>query len=302
MTAPPPFDRRAVPPGLAFSAWHAPDGWEHRRFDWPADGPVRGSLLFMSGRADFAEKYFEALAHWHGRGWNVAGFDWRGQGGSGRILPGVEAGHLASFDPLVDDLSGFVAQWRAAMPGPHVLIGHSMGGHLVLRAIAEGRAGADAVVLVAPMLGIKGGAIGRLIAFLAGLFGATMRPIARTLDDSLRQKRLTGSVERFQDAAWWRTSRPELGLGPPTWGWLHAAYDSLARIRRPGVLAGIATPVLVLRARADAIVRTGLARRIAGARVVTLDGAHELLREADPVRLAALAEIDRFLDERAPAR
>jgi lysophospholipase len=31
------------------------------------------------------------------------------------------------------------------------------------------------------------------------------------------------------------------------------------------------------------------------------DAGHELLREADPVRLAALARIDSFLDAHAPA-
>src|SRR5436305_2889240 len=117
--------RRARPPGASFGTWNAPDGWALRRMDWQQDAPqkARGSLIFANGRGDFIEKYLEAYAHWHDLGWNVTAFDWRGQGGSiGRGF-GYE-----SFDLLIDDLAALIADWRQAMPGPHVAIGHSMGG------------------------------------------------------------------------------------------------------------------------------------------------------------------------------
>jgi lysophospholipase len=103
--------------------------------DWPQpEGGGAGSLLFAGGRGDFIEKYLEPLAHWHARGWNVVSFDWRGQGESRGTS---SAGHLDSFDPLVaDDLAALIAEWRRS-PGPHVAIGHSMGGHLLLRILAE---------------------------------------------------------------------------------------------------------------------------------------------------------------------
>jgi lysophospholipase len=106
--------------------------------DWPqpAGAPARGSLVFANGRGDFVEKYIEALAHWHKRGWNVTSFDWRGQGGSRGNIVG---GHLESFDPLVGDLEALVADQVANTQGPHVAIGHSMGGHLLLRLLAERR-------------------------------------------------------------------------------------------------------------------------------------------------------------------
>ncbi|HEY1146907.1 MAG TPA: hypothetical protein VGE84_11270, partial [Allosphingosinicella sp.] len=77
-------DRRTHPPGAAFSYWRAADGWPIRRMDWlqPTGSAVRGSLIFAGGRGDFIEKYLEALGYWHGRGWNVTSFDWRGQGES----------------------------------------------------------------------------------------------------------------------------------------------------------------------------------------------------------------------------
>src|SRR3954447_22889712 len=152
--ADPPFDRRAVPAEAKLFAWTAPDGWRLRRIDWaqPAGAKTRGSLLFAGGRGDFIEKYLEVQHHWFARGWNVTAFDWRGQGGS---RGAIEGGHLDSFDPLVDDLAALIADWRQAGPGPHAVVGHSMGGHLLLRTLAERRPAISAAVLVAPMLGIN---------------------------------------------------------------------------------------------------------------------------------------------------
>ena len=80
------FDRRRHPDGMTFHEWRAADGWPLRAYRWPADGaPSRGSLLFQSGRADFIEKYLEPCDHWHSEGWQIEGFDWRGQGGSRAI-------------------------------------------------------------------------------------------------------------------------------------------------------------------------------------------------------------------------
>ena len=110
------FDRRAIPAGAAFRSWAAPDGWPYRILDWPqglggeaATGKARGSLLFAGGRGDFIEKYLEAEAHWHDRGWDVTAFDWRGQGGSRGDLVG---GHVDSFDRMVDDLTALIAEWH----------------------------------------------------------------------------------------------------------------------------------------------------------------------------------------------
>jgi lysophospholipase len=146
------IERREHPAGAAFSTWRAADGWLHRRFDWPQPrSDARGTLLFASGRGDFIEKYLEPMAHWQSGGWAVTGFDWRGQGGS---RGSIEGGHLDSLDVLVEDLAGLIAELRDG-PKPHVAIGHSMGGHLLLRALAERRVELDAAVLVAPMLAIN---------------------------------------------------------------------------------------------------------------------------------------------------
>jgi lysophospholipase len=302
------IDRRALPPAATLSEWRAPDGWRYRRVDWavPNGTERRGSLLFAGGRGDFIEKYLEAQHHWHMRGWNVASFDWRGQGAS---RGEIEGGHLDDLTVLVDDLEAFVAQWRTETPGPHVVVGHSMGGHVLARLLAERDPGIDAAVLVAPMLMINSAPLpgwsSWWLAAIMSTFGWGRRPAWRRGDPppigSPRNSYLTACPDRYEDELWWWRREPGYDLGAPSWGWLSAAYRSCARLT-PERLRAIATPVLLVGAERDRLVSAAAIRRAAalipnaGLKMFT-DSAHEILREADPVRLEALAAIDAFFDE-----
>src|SRR4051794_5614297 len=226
-----PFDRRAIPDGAMISSWAAPDGWAIRRLDWrqPKGAAVRGSLLFAGGRGDFIEKYLEADAHWFGRGWIVTAFDWRGQGGSRGT---IEGGHYDSFEPVVGDLDALIAAWCNETPGPHVAVGHSMGGHILLRVLAERQPTLDAAVLVAPMIGINSApmpaaAAAATAAFMTAI-GMGRHPAWHQSAEpapagSLRQKILTACPERYQDELFWWEKEPGYHLGAPSWGWLKAA-------------------------------------------------------------------------------
>jgi lysophospholipase len=81
------IDRRSLPEGASFTMKPAKDGWPLRVFDWPLSGqPVRGSILFQTGRGDFIEKYLETLAHFHaGQSAALIGAARRGQGASWTI-------------------------------------------------------------------------------------------------------------------------------------------------------------------------------------------------------------------------
>jgi lysophospholipase len=307
------FDRRKHPDALVFSTWIAADGWPHRVYRWatPAGVAPRGSLLFQSGRVDYIEKYLEACDHWHRAGWAVEGFDWRGQGGSGRLHPDNPADDRASFDPLVDDLAAYVTDWRARTPGPHVLVGHSMGGHVALRMLIERGMALGAMVLVAPMLGLNTGALPAPIAWIAVraamLAGFGARAAWRDDPaDPRRQARLTSDRARYEDAQWWKRQVPTLGGGAPSWRWLATALAANARLARYR-LERVRTPVLLLVAGRDKLV-DGEAIRHTAARLPDAEmrifpqAAHELLREADAYRLPALAAIDDFLARRAPPR
>ncbi len=134
----------------------ARDGWLRRRLTLPAapTAPARGSILFLSGRGDHYEKYLESISIWSREGWNVEAVDWRGQGGSGRLASG-DTGHIDAYSRWIDDLADDWASFEARCCALHVIIAHSMGGHLGLRALAERRVSPRAAVLLSPMLGLN---------------------------------------------------------------------------------------------------------------------------------------------------
>lgn len=311
------IDRRAYPAGLRLSRWRAPDGWDHRRFDWPAPDsfPPRGGMIFQTGRGDFFEKYIESLAEWNAAGWSIRGFDWRGQSGSGRFLNNPSVGHVESFDIWREDLDRFVAEWIDETPTPHVIVSHSMGGNLVMRLLIDRRRPIDAVVFSAPMLEMVsrpfGTRLGRLItrAFVGAGFAeqhAWQENERPSLPGSSRQRLLTTDLARYEDESAWVERSPQLRMGPPSWRWLLAAYASSKAIFAPGALEAVTTPVLLLGAARDKLVSPA-AIRLAAARlpdarlVMDSEAAHEVLRERDAIRAPLMRAIRDFLDEKAPA-
>jgi lysophospholipase len=308
----PAFDRRSIPIPARFGEWKASDGWTVRTLDRPQSGRAapRGSLLFAGGRGDFIEKYLEAQNHWHSLGWNVTAFDRRGQGGSQGDLPG---GHLDGFETLVRDLAELIESWRLDSPGPHAVVAHSMGGHVLLRTLADRRPPIDAAVLVAPMLMINSGPMppiaAQWLASTASQLGwsgqpAWPKPSTPEPSGSMRQAILTGCADRYSDELWWWEKNPHFNLGVPSWGWLKAAYQSCEWLN-PARLAEVETPLLLLGTELDRLVSPAAIRRAAAnlprAELVMYDdSAHEILRERDEVRLRALAAIDGFLDRHAP--
>lgn len=305
--------RRAIPAAARFTFWSAADGWSLRRFDWPAEGAPRGRILFQGGRGDIVEKYLELIAHWHEQGWSVTSLDWRGQGGSGRLSPDPHVGHVDDFATYIRDLADFWRVWRAEAAGPTVVMGHSMGGHLVLRGLVEAAATPDAAVLVAPMLGIKSGFgpwLGERIARIIGGIGNSARAAWRENETprgiATRQSLLTNDLDRYGDELWWQHAKPELLLGPPSWRWVVGAFASTRQLRADARLRTLNVPILMLVPMADQLVDARAAVAVAGrlpdVRLVKFgdEAAHEVLREADPVRNRAIAELDLFLAARVP--
>jgi lysophospholipase len=310
------INRQEIPASARESHWTAADGHPLRRIDWPGDAASpRGSILFLPGRGDAYEKYLETLEQWHRAGWRVTAADWRGQAGSGRLGTDEVTGHIAEFGIWVDDLAGFWAAWKAETSGPHVLAGHSMGGHLVLRAMVEHRVDPDAAVLTAPMLGMAGPPlplrVQHWVAKLMTRIGAPTRPAWKWSEKpgempASRQSLLTHDDDRYGDELWWREQRPELVMGPGSWGWVERAYASRRVLDAAGTMEAVQVPVLLVSTANDrlvshdAVVRA--AERLPRGELLAFgsEARHEILREVDPVRDRAMAAIADFLERAAP--
>ena len=269
----------------------------------------------MPGRGDNYEKYLESLEEWHRAGWRVTAADWRGQAGSGRLGKDAFTGHIDDFMTWVNDLAHFWQVWTAETPGPHVLAGHSMGGHLIMRTLVEQKVKPDAVFLSAPMLSMNGPPLPLMV-----LHGVAK--VMSTVGDATRQawkwsekpgelprdrsNLLTHDPDRYADEIWWRDNRPELVMGPASWHWVERAYASCRRLEEPGMMEAVDVPVLILSTSSDKLVshpaNVRAAKRLPKGKLVEFgeEAHHEILREVDEVRDRVMREIALFLDEVAP--
>jgi lysophospholipase len=267
----------------------------------------------MPGRGDAYEKYLETFEHWRSRGWRVTAADWRGQAGSGRLGNDAITGHIDDFAQWARDLADLWRDWAPGAVGPRVLVGHSMGGHVALRAVVACalEPAPDALVLSAPMLDVLPERVPLLakclVARLMCVVGDPRRPAWKWSErpgevPAFRQALLTHDDGRYADELFWRRERPELVMGPGSWGWVAAALDSIRRLARPGALEGVDLPVHILATSADRLVGSRAIRRAesrlprVGSQWFGDEAAHEILREVDAVRDRALGGIDQFLD------
>jgi len=300
-----------------------PEGWRwgsfrsaagaRIRFGGVDPGPApRATVVGVPGFGGFAEQWFELVRDLVARGFAVRLMDWRGQGGSDHYLANSHKFHAQGYDRDVADLQQFVADVvRPEGDRPLLLLGHSMGGHLGLRHLAGHPGTFRGAFLTAPLLGVKTAkhapqVVGRVARLMNTIgFGTRYIPGHKdwffrphyTVEDST----LSHDPLRYRVAQLYYQLKPELRIGGATWAWLDHTFRSVAWINREDVLRRIATPVFIAQAELDHLVDTSrqkrAARLIPNAELRAFPGAkHDILMEADAVRLPLLAALDRFAD------
>ena len=134
-------------------------------------GPACGTVLIVHGLGEHAGRYDHVAAHLVRAGWAVARYDQRGHGRSGG-----PRGAIARPDSLLADLGAVLGRIKSSNPpGPLVLLGHSMGGLVAGRFVAEGLApqpapwwqAVDALVMSSPALNPGMSAAQKLLLTLA---------------------------------------------------------------------------------------------------------------------------------------
>lgn len=283
----------------------------------PTRTPVRGTVCVFGGRTEFIEKYFEVIADLRRRGFTVATMDWRGQGGSERLLSNPHKGHVRSFSDFDRDLAAFMTQVVLPdCPPPYIALAHSMGGNILLRNASLKNSWFSRMVLSAPMIEIaektlgSSAAVARVYAeTIAGIgLGSIYVPWGTDQPSDLcpfENNELTNDRERYERNRALVQAAPQLALGSPTVGWLRAALRSVARLTAPDYPLKIEVPLLLFAAGQDTVVSTtaieefGVRLKV-GTHVLLPQAKHEILQETPDVRRDFWAAVDAYLGVDAP--
>lgn len=267
----------------------------------------RGSIVLYPGRTEFIEKYFETIIDLSNRGFNVLISDPRGQGLSERLLEDSLKSYVRDFQDYANDLGTLVEMFSPLLPKPHILMGHSMGGCVVLQSVISGTTNPAAVVASAPMLGLFDIDTPMMYAVrLLNRLGLSKHELPfqkgqAGLPVEFEGNKLTSDRGRYDVWAAYFRNIPALRLGPPTYGWICAGLRSMAQVNKQAEAVKI--PHLIIAAGGDPIVdpasNADFARR-SGAVFHNVHGAkHELFLEADEYRNQFLAHLDQFLADNA---
>lgn len=275
----------------------------------PTGRPDKGTVVLLQGRNECIEKYFETIRDLSAKGFGVATFDWRGQGGSDRLLRDPERGYVKSFRDYAADLEQVFEE--VVLPdcrGPYFILAHSTGALVALLAAASMVNRVQRMVLLTPFLGIPGQRFSmkgiRFITTLLTLLGlgrayAAWGPRAKR-PAPFEANDLTSDAKRYRRNMAIGEAWPQLTLGGPTVRWLRAASAAAVAVGKPEFVTSLRVPTLIVAAGADTVVSTraiaAYARHLRLSSLLVIDGArHELLQEADLYREQVLAAFHAFI-------
>ncbi len=299
-----------IPEGAIDGRIKASDGVELRFARWPASGGTpKGTVCVFPGRAEMIEKYFEVVSELRERGFAVAVLDWRGQGGSARMLADLLKGHVGDFAEYQLDLEAFMEQVVLPnCPPPYFALAHSMGAANILRAMHEGRGWFDRAVLCAPMVNLRikrWPRAARYFTRFMSLIGLGHRYIPGGSAVAVTNRPFSGNPVssdplRYERIAAITKGETSLGLGSPTLSWISSAFRQIDDFAAPEYAAKLQRPVLIIGAGSDRLVSTTASEKFAkglpaGKFIVISGSRHEILIENDAIRSQFWAAFDAFI-------
>lgn len=301
-----------VPEGARAGYFVTQDKVRLRYAIFPALGQKKkGTICLVQGRTEYIEKYFETIVDFQSRGFQVATFDWRGQGGSDRLISNPKLGFVEDFDDYVTDLVDFHAEILLPdCPPPYFLVGHSMGGLVSLLVSTRDRLMFDRVFLSSPMVSVDTGMSLPTAATILGIgkyLGLGSLPIKpwefpHPSQSTFPGNEITSDHGRYMRMVKTLDHRPDLEIGAPTIGWGAASFRAMMRANTSEFPSQVRLPVLMLAAASDSVVSTsaieqlGISMRI-GRHAVLPNARHEIFMETDAIRAQAFAAFDAFITE-----
>jgi lysophospholipase len=300
-----------LPPGAVCVPVKTRDGVRLRAMYAQVEENPKGTVVLVGGRGDFMERYFETMRDLMARGYAVASFDFRGQGGSQRLLSNPLRNHVRDFREYDEDFDAVVAQVVIAhCPKPYFAVAHSTGGNILLRNLRRRNWFTRAIIL-APLIGLLYGwwplPLVRVLIFLSTTLGLGWMFLPRQNREPLGREDfpdnpLTSDRTRWERDAAVLDQAPLLGVGGPTFSWLKAARKSTAALRAMRPRDRFTCPVLMVAGGLDRVVDNEamhqLAERVPGVSLIVIrESLHEVLTERDEIRNQFLAVFDAFMTD-----
>lgn len=273
------------------------------------DSPRQGTVILLHGRNEAFEKYYETISDLSKRGFCTATMDWRGQGGSARLLKDPARGYVRNFKDYGSDLEIFLKTIVLPdCPPPFYILAHSTGALIALQSHEMLQSRIRRMVLASPFLGLSRSIFSDrqlrpLARFLAQAgFGsryAVKLPLQLSAE-SFEGNPLTHDKTRYMRNAQIIQQYPQLGIAGPTIRWLAQTLQSIHALDNQRFFDKFAIPTLMIVAGGDRVVNAKAAMHFGAklhcASVLTIDGAyHELLQESDFYREQVFAAFDAFI-------
>jgi lysophospholipase len=293
-----------------------PDGalLRYQRWSPNVSSNMKTKILMLQGRATAIEKLDHFIIELCKLGYEVWGFDWRGQGLSTRELG--RGGYIDSYKTYLSDLHLFINTFlkNESERYPVIFLGQSMGAHIALRYMAEYPGVAEAALLTAPMLEINTGiypkALASTLCKLMGLLGfkkkfvfghgeydPSIEPFAGNL--------VTHNQEIFYYHRRLQMERPELVLGGATFQWVAATLESSKVLINEPYLKKIQVPVHIMAAEEEKVVDNKMLHEVSRwmkrCSVEVVKGArHQLLAESPHIQRQVLKSLEKLMQACGP--
>lgn len=304
------IEENPMPKGAIVGMCETNDGVKLRHAVWKnKNSPTKGTVIILGGRAEYIEKNYETIADLLENGFDVLAFDWRGQGGSSRLVGNKRLGFVDNFSHYVTDAETIFTS--VALPdcrAPYFILGHSTGSLVALLAAPTLGPQVQRMVLGSTMLGLVSLPFSQnIVKYITGslhvlglgrifVAGGPNPPGIRIFE----KNKVTSSKSRFLIIKKFAEKFQNLTIGGPSASWIFSAIRAIEDANDPDFAPQVTVPTLLICAGnehvVDNIATEHFGRKLRSGKTLTIAGAkHEILQEEDVYREQFLAAFYAFV-------
>ena len=257
----------------------APENWRWHEFTTSNDIVLRGgrvnaenakgTIVYVPGFTGSLELSMDVITGFYEAGYNVAGVEYRGQGGSYRPLDNPEKGYVESYALLADEVAQF-ANHNRDEDLPLFFYSVSKGAHITMRMAASKAIDADGYALIVPMIELNTAPYSyQQVSGMATVFNALglgemygigqaqwppTKPVVFGEPHGCNSNPKTAQVQSALFAL-----NPKLRTRGVTIKWLYETVDSSEKLLSEGFMENLKAPVKIFTAGDDRLVSTAAA-------------------------------------------